>query len=134
MQSLKTQLRPWVCSGLSGATIGILLLGFATGFQCTSDNWRGFGLLTTVLVLPCVANSLLGVCVERKLARRETLLLLASFWLLLSFFAPFYVSLDFFLLPAMAVWTSGHVGISVTTKCDSESPKLSENCPPVASE
>ena len=103
MQSLKTQLRPWVCSGLSGATIGILLLGFATGFQCTSDNWRGFGLLATVLVLPCVANSLLGVCVERKLARRETLLLLASFWLILSFFAPFYVSLDFFLLPAMAV-------------------------------
>ena len=88
MQSLKTRLRPWVCSGLSGATIRILLLGFATGFQwddqCTSDNWRDFGLLATVLVLPCVANSLPGVCVERKLARREMLLLLASFWLIPS--------------------------------------------------
>ena len=138
MQSLKTQLRPWVCSGLSGATIGIVLLGFATGFQwdnqCTSDNWRGFGLLATVLVLPCVANSLLGVCVERQLVRRETLLLLASSWLIPFFFSPFFVSLGLFLLPAMAVWTSGLVGISVTAKCDSEFPKPSENCPPEASE
>jgi hypothetical protein len=123
---------------LSGAAIGVLLLGFATGFQwddqSTSDNWRGFGLLAAVLVLPCVANSLLGVCVKRKLARRETLLLLASFWLIPFFFAPIFVSLGLFLLPAMAVWTSGLVGISVTTKCDTELAKPSESCPSVASE
>jgi hypothetical protein len=134
MQDWKTRLRPWFCAGLSGCAIGTALLAFATGFHLTDIPWEELAIVAAVFVLPCVANSLLGVCVSKKLARRETLLLLASLWLIPSFFAPVIVSFGMFLLPAMVVWTCGFVGISVATKCDADLIQPSENRPSAASE
>jgi hypothetical protein len=138
MLNWKARLLSWICAGLSGGAIGVLLFGFATGLQlddqCTNGGWTSFASLFAVLVLPCVANSLLGVCVYKKLARRETLLVLAALWFIPSFFAPVIVSFGMFLLPAVTVWTCGFVGISVATKCDADLRQPSENHPSVAPE
>ena len=135
MQGWKTQLRPWICAGLSGAAVGILLLGFATGFDWFYLNWEELGKLALVLVVPCIGNSLLGVCVTKRQARRGILMVPAAFFVVPIFFAAqtgrFWDIL--LLVPAIVVWSSGLAGISVAAQCDDTSDRSSDTEPPTAS-
>lgn len=138
MQGWKTQLRSWIRTGMMGAGIGMfLLLYLAGGVFRGSVTWIGMGVGAMILVLPCVATSMLGVCVSRKVLRREILLIPPLIFIVPSFFMaelgfdPFVLCL---LAAGAAVWGSGLVGISIAAKSDAELTKPKEDRTPVVSE
>lgn len=105
-----------MCGG-SGAIVGITMVAFLMRFGAEVP-WDSIETLITVLVLllPCVANSLVAVFVHRKQLRREWLLLLAALWLI-PYFGE-HIKAVVFLLPAAVTWLAGCAGLFTARFCE----------------
>lgn len=110
-------MRTWLMCGGSGVLVGAAIVSFLMSFGAEVP-WNSIEMLISVLVLllPCVANSLVAVFVHRKQLRREWLLLLTALWLIPFFGAV--IKADVFLLPAAVTWLAGCAGLFTAGFCE----------------